>query len=192
MQPGAWCCASPIPPLSWNLSQAPCGCRSYVHRSWRESRKPFFDEVYALSLTGGELTAGRWNCPNRSWWGVGAGERRGIMKLTGDLSVSSIYRSHFISTCNIKWETDWNTEEKWRHATWNNQQSCHLETAQFICIPKVMRKGHGGRPDTRFQFRGWWDPVRETDCSLLFISLPQMARLPRECLQSEIIDFHLK
>lgn len=73
---------------------------------------------YALSLTEGELTAGRWNCPNHSWWGVGAGERRRIMKLTGDLSVSSIYRSHFISTCNIKWETDWNTGE---------MTACHLE-----------------------------------------------------------------
>lgn len=40
------------------------------------------------------------------------------MKLTGDLSVSSIYRSHFISTCNIKWETDLNTGE---------MTACHLE-----------------------------------------------------------------
>lgn len=40
------------------------------------------------------------------------------MKLTGDLSVSSIYRSHFISTCNIKWETDLNTGEA---------MACHSE-----------------------------------------------------------------
>lgn len=40
------------------------------------------------------------------------------MKLTGDFSVSSIYWSHFISTCNIKWETDLNTGE---------MTACHLE-----------------------------------------------------------------
>lgn len=40
------------------------------------------------------------------------------MELTGDLSVSSIYRPPFISTCNIKWETDLNTGE---------MTACHLE-----------------------------------------------------------------
>lgn len=125
------------PPFSWNLRQAPCGCRSYIHSSWRESRKPILMKS-VLSLTEGELPAGRWNCPNHSWWEVGAGERRRIMKLTSDLSVSSTYSSHCISTCNNKWKTDLNTGEM---TAWHLEQPVKLSPLSYTVLSSLQKRG---------------------------------------------------
>lgn len=50
----------------------------------------------------------------------------------------------------------------------------------------------GRRSDTRPEIKGQSDTVRNTDCSLFFVSLPEMSGLPKEYLWSEIIDFRLK
>lgn len=94
-------------------------------------------------------------------------------ELTGDLSVSSTYRFHFISTYNIKWETDLNTLE---------MMPCHLEPpaelsplncAVHLC-PKSDEEGSWGwgRSDTRPEIRGQSDTIRDTDCSLFFCLSP--------------------
>lgn len=98
----------------------------------------------ALSLPEGGLAAGRWHRPDRSWWGVGAGERRGIMELTGDLSVSSIYRSPFMSTCNIKWKTDWEAGERTpRH--WEQPAALSPRNGAVHLYPQSQEERSSGR-----------------------------------------------
>ena len=66
----------------------------------------------------------------------------------GDLSVSSIYRSHFISTCNIKWETDLNM---------GDMTACHslgLNCTVHL-YPKSDEEGNGGRPGNRPKISRW-------------------------------------
>lgn len=85
---------------------------------------------------------------------MGAGGRRGIRKLMGDLSVSSTYRPRFISTCNIKWETDLNTEEM---TPCQSEQQAGLSPLQGTVplYPKSDEEGSwAGRPDTRPEIRG--------------------------------------
>lgn len=149
---------------------------------------------YALSLTEGELTTGRWNRPSGSWGGgqVGAGERLGITELTGDLSVSSINRSHFISTCNIKWETDLNTLEMTPCHSESPAELSPLNCAVHLC-PKSDEEGlWGGGLIPGLKSEDSQIPSGTQIVPYFFVSLPEMSGLPKECLQSEIIDFRLR
>lgn len=153
---------------------------------------------YALSLTEGELAADRWNCPSGSylggWGGTGAGERQhpGVSELTGDLPVSSIYRSHFLSTYTIKWETGLDTEE---------MMPCHSQ--QPAELSPLHRTVHwwpeSDEEGSRGGGRGLIPGLKSEDnkipsgtqivpyfCFLgfFFVSLPEMSGLPKGCLPS--------
>lgn len=114
------------------------------------------------------------------------------MKLTGDLSVSSIYRSHFISTCNIKWETDLNTGE---------MTACHLEqpaelpplSCTAYLYPQSEEEGSWGesmRAGLRSE-EGKVPSGKQTVHIYIYLSLSPKCQGYTETLQSEI-DFCLK
>lgn len=66
----------------------------------------------------------------------------------GDLSVSSIYRSHLISSCSITWETDLNM---------GDMTACHslgLNCTVHL-YPKSDKEGNGGRPGNRPKISEW-------------------------------------
>lgn len=105
------------------------------------------------------------------------------MKLTGDLSVSSIYRSHFISTCNIKWETDLNTGE---------MTACHLEqpaelpplSCTAYLYPQSEEEGSWGE-SMRAGLRSEEGKVPSGKQTVhiyiyIFVSLPKMSGLHRD------------
>lgn len=114
------------------------------------------------------------------------------MKLTGDLSVSSIYRSHFISTCNIKWETDLNTGE---------MTACHLEqpaelpplSCTAYLYPQSEEEGSWGesmKAGLRSE-EGKVPSGKQTVHIYIYLSLSPKCQGYTETLQSEI-DFCLK